>query len=92
MYYRGITHALLRISHDEGVKGLYKGLGATLLGVGPNLAINFCVYETLKSLWLEKSPESSPIAASLACGSIAGIFSSSEENAVGRCWWKSSCI
>ncbi|CAM6116235.1 unnamed protein product [Calypogeia fissa] len=76
MYYRGITHALLRISQEEGLRGLYKGLGATLLGVGPNLAINFCVYETLKSLWLENSPHSSPIAASLACGSVAGICSS----------------
>ncbi|KAF5729625.1 hypothetical protein HS088_TW21G01792 [Tripterygium wilfordii] len=31
MYYRGIWHALQTISREEGVLGLYKGLGATLL-------------------------------------------------------------
>lgn len=30
-YYRGISHALYAICRDEGVRGLYKGLGATLL-------------------------------------------------------------
>lgn len=31
LYYRGIWHALRTITHEEGVLGLYKGLGATLL-------------------------------------------------------------
>lgn len=31
MYYRGISHALYAICRDEGIRGLYKGLGATLL-------------------------------------------------------------
>lgn len=31
MYYKGISHALRTISRDEGILGLYKGLGATLL-------------------------------------------------------------
>lgn len=30
-YYQGIWHALRTICRDEGVFGLYKGLGATLL-------------------------------------------------------------
>jgi hypothetical protein len=30
-YYKGIFHAVSTICRDEGVKGLYKGLGATLL-------------------------------------------------------------
>ena len=82
MYYRGIWHALRTITHEEGVFGLYKGLGATLLvwfdlnsgsvnntfifvlfgvhltaflclmqGVGPNIAISFSVYESLRSSW-----------------------------------------
>ncbi|XP_043698238.1 mitochondrial adenine nucleotide transporter ADNT1-like isoform X2 [Telopea speciosissima] len=50
-YYRGIWHALCTISRDEGALGLYKGLGATLLGVGPSIAISFSVYETLRSVW-----------------------------------------
>lgn len=80
MYYRGIWHALRTISCEEGIFGLYKGLGATLLvyfdvdsnffyanyflfgirlivfvskmqGVGPNIAISFSVYESLRSSW-----------------------------------------
>uniref|UniRef100_A0A0C9RP14 TSA: Wollemia nobilis Ref_Wollemi_Transcript_6983_2572 transcribed RNA sequence n=1 Tax=Wollemia nobilis TaxID=56998 RepID=A0A0C9RP14_9CONI len=76
MYYRGITHSLYTILKDEGIKGLYKGLGATLLGVGPNIAISFCAYETLRSFWEFKRPRDSPVAVSLACGSLSGIASS----------------
>ncbi|KAJ7545466.1 hypothetical protein O6H91_09G121300 [Diphasiastrum complanatum] len=76
MYYKGIMHALVTISRDEGFRGLYKGMGTTLLGVGPNIAINFCAYETLKSIWVSKRPDYSNIAASLFCGSLAGICSS----------------
>ncbi|XP_072997421.1 uncharacterized protein [Typha latifolia] len=76
MYYRGTSHALYTICRDEGVRGLYKGLGATLLGVGPSLAISFSVYETLKSYWQIQRPNDSAVFNSLACGSISGIASS----------------
>lgn len=76
MYYRGISHALCAICKDEGVRGLYKGLGATLLGVGPSIAISFSVYETLRSHWHVKRPSDSAILVSLACGSLSGIASS----------------
>lgn len=76
MYYRGIWHSFSTICRDEGFFGLYKGLGATLLGVGPSIAISFSVYETLRSIWHSKRPEDSRIAVSLACGSLSGIASS----------------
>ncbi|KAK6929410.1 Mitochondrial substrate/solute carrier [Dillenia turbinata] len=76
LYYRGISHALGTIVKEEGVMGLYRGLGATLMGVGPNLAINFTVYETLRSSWLSQRPEDSSVLVSLSCGSLAGIASS----------------
>ncbi|KAG6763717.1 hypothetical protein POTOM_031154 [Populus tomentosa] len=76
IYYRGIWHALQTISREEGVFGLYKGLGATLLGVGPSIAISFSVYESLRSFWQSRRPHDSPIAVSLACGSLSGIASS----------------
>ncbi|GAB9472364.1 hypothetical protein Gpo141_00009545 [Globisporangium polare] len=46
--YHGIRHAAQRIRAEEGVRGLYRGLGATLAVTVPNLAINFTLYEALK--------------------------------------------
>lgn len=76
MYYRGIWHAFGTICKEEGFWGLYKGLGATLLGVGPSIAISFSVYETLRSSWYIKRPHDSTVMVSLACGSLSGIASS----------------
>ncbi|CAI7877014.1 unnamed protein product [Closterium sp. NIES-53] len=76
-YYKGIVGTLSTIVRDEGLLGLYKGMGATLLGVGPNLAINFCVYETVKANWVRRHPEMPVPLVSLGCGSLAGICSSS---------------
>ncbi|KAK2999139.1 hypothetical protein RJ639_024484 [Escallonia herrerae] len=76
IYYQGIWHALSTICRDEGFFGLYKGLGATLLGVGPSIAISFSVYETLRSYWHSQRPNDSTVAVSLACGSLSGIASS----------------
>ncbi|XP_041001149.1 mitochondrial substrate carrier family protein B-like isoform X4 [Juglans microcarpa x Juglans regia] len=76
IYYRGIWHALQTISKEEGILGLYKGLGATLLGVGPSIAISFSVYETLRSFWKLHRPDDSTVLVSLACGSLSGIASS----------------
>ncbi|KAI6676283.1 hypothetical protein NL676_037079 [Syzygium grande] len=76
IYYRGIWHALRTISSEEGLLGLYKGLGATLLSVCPTIAISFSVYETLRSSWRSHRPDDSFVAVSLACGSLSGIASS----------------
>ncbi|GAV65443.1 Mito_carr domain-containing protein [Cephalotus follicularis] len=76
IYYRGIWHAFHTICREEGILGLYKGLGATLLGVGPSIAISFSVYESLRSLWHSHRPNDSTVMVSLACGSLSGIASS----------------
>jgi len=76
-YYRGIGHAFSTIVRDEGVVGLYRGIGATLVQVGPSLAINYAAYETARSAWLARTERSTPtVGMSLACGSIAGLISS----------------
>ncbi|KAK4761294.1 hypothetical protein SAY87_006187 [Trapa incisa] len=76
IYYRGIMHALQTIIKEEGHLGLYKGLGATLLSVGPSIAVSFSVYETLRSFWQSHRPHDSTVSVSLACGSLSGIASS----------------
>ncbi|KAJ1390015.1 Mitochondrial carrier protein [Sesbania bispinosa] len=76
IYYRGISHAFTTICREEGFLGLYKGLGATLLGVGPSIAISFSVYESLRSFWQSQRPNDSTAVVSLACGSLSGVASS----------------
>jgi solute carrier family 25 folate transporter 32 len=46
-HYRSILHAFSTIYHEEGIKGFYRGLGASLLGVG-HVMIQFPVYEKAK--------------------------------------------
>ncbi|KAG2433888.1 hypothetical protein HXX76_008241 [Chlamydomonas incerta] len=48
-----VRTALSRILAEHGVRGLYKGLGATLVQVVPGLAFNFCFYDTFKKLALQ---------------------------------------
>ncbi|XP_024974264.1 mitochondrial substrate carrier family protein B-like isoform X3 [Cynara cardunculus var. scolymus] len=87
-YYRGIWHALHTISREEGIFGLYKGLGACLLGVGPNLAISFSVYHTARSYWQLQRPDDSTVMVGLACGSLSGIASSTGSlQASQLCLW-----
>ena len=43
--YRGSFDALLQICKQEGVRGIYKGYGATLLTYGPFSALYFLLYE-----------------------------------------------
>nr|VDC62705.1 unnamed protein product [Brassica rapa] len=76
IYYTGIWNTLRTISTDEGILGLYKGLGTTLVGVGPSIAISFSAYESLRSYWMSNRPHDSPVVVSLACGSLSGIASS----------------
>ena len=37
---------------EERATGLYKGLGGSLVQVVPNVALNLCAYETLRSYWM----------------------------------------
>lgn len=46
--YRSVPHGFRKIMRQEGVSGLYKGLTATLLGLG-HVAIQFPLYEHLKT-------------------------------------------
>ena len=47
------------IARDEGVRGLYRGLGATLLQVAPALAINYAAYESFRAYFMSLSPKQS---------------------------------
>jgi solute carrier family 25 phosphate transporter 23/24/25/41 len=74
-HYNGLFHALYTIAKDEGPRGLYRGLPPTLVGVGPNLAINFAAYETFRKLASEHDTGIPSSLISLVCGSSAAVVS-----------------
>ncbi|KAF2072773.1 hypothetical protein CYY_005919 [Polysphondylium violaceum] len=69
--YNGINDAFRTIVAEEGVRGLYKGLFASALGVAPYVAINFTTYENLKKYFIQEK-HSPTVFQSLAFGAISG--------------------
>ena len=53
--YKGSLDALMQICRQEGLTGIYKGYGATLLSYGPFSALYFFLYEEVKCLILDKN-------------------------------------
>lgn len=69
----GMTLKIVR--EEGGVKGLYRGLIATAVGVAPYVGINFAAYEVLRGIITP--PGKSSVARKLSCGALAGgLFSS----------------
>ncbi|CAN0144959.1 unnamed protein product, partial [Phaeothamnion confervicola] len=81
-YYRGILHALTRIAGEEGVAGLYRGLGTSLCVQVPSLAMSYTIYGTLKEkaatvpVLRDAATGEATTAATLACGAASGVASS----------------
>ncbi|GJM94751.1 hypothetical protein PR202_ga11426 [Eleusine coracana subsp. coracana] len=55
--YKNMLHALLSILEDEGVGGLYKGLGPSCLKLVPAAGISFMCYEACKKLLIEEEDQ-----------------------------------
>ena len=53
--YRGIVGTARTIFHEEGIRGLYRGLGPMLLGYLPTWAVYLTVYENTRDFYYEKS-------------------------------------
>lgn len=68
--YTGVLHALRRISHQEGLLRLWRGVGSVIIGAGPAHAIYFAAYEQGKRLLLAGEAARSPVAVGLA-GALA---------------------
>lgn len=64
----GMTLKIVR--EEGGVKGLYRGLVTTAIGVAPYVGINFAAYELLRGIITP--PGKSSVARKLSCGALAG--------------------
>ncbi|CAL1142177.1 unnamed protein product [Cladocopium goreaui] len=78
MPHSSYTAAAEDIVRSEGVRGLYRGLMPTLLGILPHAGTSFLVFETLKP-WTRdalglRSERDLPIWARLMCGGMAGLM------------------
>ncbi|XP_028764353.1 probable envelope ADP,ATP carrier protein, chloroplastic isoform X2 [Neltuma alba] len=52
--YRTMTEVALGMLRDEGFASFYYGLGPSLIGIAPYIAVNFCVFDLLKKSLPEK--------------------------------------
>lgn len=77
--YRGMIHALLRISREEGVKALYSGIKPALLRQATYGTIKIGIYYSLKNI-LIKNPHDETLLRSVVCGITAGVVASSIAN------------
>lgn len=69
--YRGTLHALATIAHQEGLKGLYRGLGPTVLSNAPFSALYYTFYTQLQEKL--KTGDKPSTAVNFASGTIAAV-------------------
>ncbi|KAF8726019.1 hypothetical protein HU200_020603 [Digitaria exilis] len=55
--YKNVLHALMSILEDEGVGGLYRGLGPSCMKLMPAAGISFMCYEACKKILIEEEDE-----------------------------------
>ncbi|GMI94646.1 EMBRYO DEFECTIVE 104, suppressor of high stearate content 1, SODIUM HYPERSENSITIVE 1 [Hibiscus trionum] len=55
--YKNVLHALVSILEQEGIQGLYKGLGPSCLKLVPAAGISFMCYEACKRILVEKDED-----------------------------------
>jgi len=67
----GMTRKIMR--EEGGVRGLYRGLVTTAVGVAPYVGINFAAYEFLRGVITP--PGKNSVVRKLSCGALAGTVS-----------------
>jgi len=74
--FRGFFHGVRTIVRQQGLKGTYQGLPATIVKQGSNQAIRFFVYTNLKS-WIQGGDPSKDIGSvkTFLIGGVAGAAS-----------------
>jgi solute carrier family 25 citrate transporter 1 len=74
--YKGLVHGTKTIIAEEGIGGIYRGLGPVMARQGANSAVRFTCYSYFKTAlqnWRDKGDEPLPSAHTFAAGAMAGI-------------------
>lgn len=75
--YSGTLDCLKKTIHNEGFRGLYKGMGAPLASIAPIFAISFFGYGLGKRIFGPKNLEDFKIRHNFLAGAFSGIFTTS---------------
>ncbi|KAF7046034.1 hypothetical protein CFC21_055089 [Triticum aestivum] len=70
--YKGILDCLKTVYRQNGLKGLYRGMGPSLYGIFPYSGLKFYFYEKMKTRVPKEHRKD--IIPKLACGSVAGLL------------------
>lgn len=70
--YKTMSEVALNMLKEEGVASFYNGLGPSLIGIAPYIAVNFCVFDLVKKALPEKYQKRTE--ASLATGLISATI------------------
>eukprot|EP01134_Creolimax_fragrantissima_P001031 CFRG1031T1 len=78
--YTGIFNACRSIVAKEGLRSLYKGLGANVVGVTPEKAIKLAVNDTMREVLTDKNTGKLSLPRQIVAGGMAGLFQVSATN------------
>lgn len=71
--YRGIGDCLMQIQRNEGTMALYKGWGASVLGIMPYAAIDLTVFNILRDMYIKRVGQDPSVYTVLGCGALSSI-------------------
>ncbi|XP_058965046.1 mitochondrial substrate carrier family protein ucpB-like [Pocillopora verrucosa] len=75
-YYRGLVRGAARIAHEEGIRGLYKGIAPSLMREASYSTLRLGLYEPLKEWFGATDPAHTPLWKKVCSGAIAGAIGS----------------
>ncbi|KAH0947747.1 hypothetical protein HN011_000756 [Eciton burchellii] len=78
--YSGMIDALLQISKQEGIKGLYSGISSAILRQATYGTIKFGTYYSLKKAVAEQWATGDSVRINVVCAALAGAISSAIAN------------
>jgi solute carrier family 25 phosphate transporter 23/24/25/41 len=71
--YNGILDTIRKILRHEGPTALYKGWGASVLGIVPYASIDLAVFNTLKEMYMNRYSDDPSVSTLLVAGAVSGI-------------------
>jgi solute carrier family 25 phosphate transporter 23/24/25/41 len=72
--FRGIGDCLVSLARSEGVFAVYRGLGASLLGIVPYSGTELMTFSLLRDAYAARFPDTEPgVATLLSCGAVASM-------------------